>query len=406
MTLRIPAAIASFGLSETRLFFTGQSRLKPGAVKSYRPASAARTAASLAPFVMQGAAGSQARAILAQALINARRRGFEVIATSRDPSAFTRAPLHHLDQNGALIRKLKLAPEHQPALRVHTSRENASLPKEAHVFNSVSAHALAASLKGLPPGVKIFTGQNGVPTALPPDQEACRQHYISTIATAIDKQGSHAEVLAGGALSFDARTPDRAYLEATLGGGDLFDLQFVPDIRVTQWRKVAFNVVNNTLCTVFDTSFGTLFERTRQEPRFMKLVRGMIIETCQVAAARGVPLGEAEEILEALGDIQQTWPAHRTSLHAALLRGDTIENPWLAGAIAREGQRLGVPAPLCAAAAQTLEMYTQMRDLAGRDAAARFYDNHREVVRQAGEALLAIAEGGQAGLPPSEPGLK
>ena len=371
----------------------------------YWPASEQRVAARFAPFVIQGSSGSQARAILAQALINARRRGFEVIAISRDSGAFTRQPVHHVDNRGHTLRTLSLSPQAHPTLRVWPASASAQIPNHAQVFNSVVAHAVVHSVKDLPTGTKIFTGQNGVPNALPPAKKLQRQHFVSMIASTIKDSPKCATVTVGGALYFDERTPDRDYLERVLGGGDLFALKFVPDIRVHQWRKIASNVVNNTLCTLFDTHFGGLLDRAEKDPRCLALVRGMLAETIQVARRHGIDPGALDELHSGLIDTQRTWPAHRSSMRHALVSGHTTENAYLAGAIAHDSQRLGLPAPLCTRAAQSLDRYVEMRDRAGPDQAPQFYARNQDWVATETEALLDLAGHDAASRNPPTPSL-
>lgn len=371
----------------------------------YWPASEARVAARLAPFVMQGSSGSQARAILAQALINARRRGFEVIAMSRDEGAFSRQPLQLIDSGGRVLRTLSLRPEAHPSLRLRPARASAEIPPNARVFNSVLAPVLARSVADLPAGTRVFTGQNGVPGPLPAEKRFERQHYISNIVTALGEAPTCATVTEGGALYLDQRTPDRDYLERVLGGGDLFALKFMPDIRVYQWRKIAANVVNNTLCTLFDATFGELLARAGSDLRWHALVRGLLAETRVVAQSRGIDLGALDEAHQRLTGVQQTWPAHRSSMRHSLVTGQATENAYLAAAIAAEARQKGLAAPLCAHAAATLDQFVEWRDLAGREHARDFYRNNRQRVQEAGEALLCFAAR-QAGLPESVPEAK
>jgi len=357
----------------------------------YWPATEQRVMARFAPFVIQGASGSQACAILAQALINARRRGFEVIAISRD-GGFTRQPVHEVDPQGRTLRTFSVSPQHHPALRIRAPGESARIPPEAKVFNSVVAPALLTTVEDLPAGTKIFTSQNGVPNTLPPEKNLQRQHSISTIATAIKDSPRRATVTRGGALYFDERTPDRDYLECVLGGGDLFALKFVPDIRVSQWRKIACNVVNNTLCTLFDTTFGGLLERTHKDPRCQALVRGMLAETLQVARARGINPGDLDELHRLVIDTQQSLPGHQSSMRHALVSGYATENAYLAAAISRESRQRGLAAPLCARAAEGIDAYIALRDSARAAHPRLFYEDNRQRVMDETEALLDIAD--------------
>ena len=389
--MRIPNAARLSPTPETQAASTEESPPQHIAAPRYWPASEQRIAARFAPFVIQGSSGSQGRAILAQALINARRKGFEVIAISRDAGAFSLQPLHQTDIEGRITRTVSLSRQDHPALQLWPSHASADIPPQAEVFNSVVAHALPASVKDLPPGTKIFTGQNGVPNPLPPEKKFQRQYYISTLATSVKDHPKRATLVEGGALYFDERTPDRDYLEAVLGGGDLFALKFVPDIRVHQWRKIAFNAVNNTLCTLFGMTFGDLFEQAGKDPRHLALQRGMLRETQRVARARGIDPGSLDDLHRAVADTQRAFPAHHSSMHHALVSGQSTENAHLAGAIARDAQRFGFDAPLCALAAHQLDSYLAIRDRAGREEAGQFYERNRERVIEVREALLDLA---------------
>ncbi len=116
---------------------------------------------------------------------------------------------------------------------------------------------------------------------------------------------------------------------------------FDEDVRIYVWRKVIANSGYNGVSAVMRMKVKDVFG----DPNGMKIVRGVWAEGCAVAEAMGIgdlrPLMEAEEpnILAGLGNY------YPSMAQDAVLHQRQTEIDVLNGAIARYGERLGIPTP-------------------------------------------------------------
>ena len=110
-------------------------------------------------------------------------------------------------------------------------------------------------------------------------------------------------------------------------------------VRAT-WEKFAFLVGMSGATTLIRNSIGPIRENATTRAFLLDLMR----ETVAVARAQGIMLPE-DFAEQRLGFID-TLPAEMTSsMHGDLERGSRLELPWLSGAVARFGERFGVPTP-------------------------------------------------------------
>jgi 2-dehydropantoate 2-reductase len=118
----------------------------------------------------------------------------------------------------------------------------------------------------------------------------------------------------------------------------------VDDILPHLWGKVLYNCALNPLGAILGVPYGTL----GNDPQTRELMRSIIEEIYQVAAARGVRLGHTdadsyfkffmERLVPATAD---HWPSMWQDLHA----GRRTEIEALNGAICRYGEAAGVATP-------------------------------------------------------------
>ena len=135
---------------------------------------------------------------------------------------------------------------------------------------------------------------------------------------------------------------DRAgkYLQETFEAGGCH-ASFEDDVRVLLWKKAITNSGYNAVCTVTRLRLHFVMENDWG----MKLLMNVWKEGCAVAKALGVgdiwPLieGDIENLRENLGDY------YPSMAQDAVIHHRRTEIDVLNGAIARYGERLGVPTP-------------------------------------------------------------
>jgi 2-dehydropantoate 2-reductase len=120
-----------------------------------------------------------------------------------------------------------------------------------------------------------------------------------------------------------------------------FDVQIVEDVRPAMWAKLVINAAVNPLTALLGVENGALWQR----PTARELALGLAGEALQVARAAGVvlPFDDPAPLLERV--LQQT-AANRSSMLQDVLRGAPTEVEAINGALVREAEKLGVPAPL------------------------------------------------------------
>ncbi|MGH2377434.1 MAG: ketopantoate reductase family protein [Candidatus Limnocylindria bacterium] len=147
------------------------------------------------------------------------------------------------------------------------------------------------------------------------------------------------------------RDPDaRGLLERLaqhLGDGGM-QVSVVDD--ATVWRKLAVNAAMNPTTAVFGLTNGELLTHPAAGPLSDELAR----ETARVATAAGVTLNE-DEAVDAWRDIATRLGANRSSMLQDLDAGKPTEIDAISGAVAREGRRAGIDAPVNEAIALLVE---------------------------------------------------
>jgi 2-dehydropantoate 2-reductase len=129
----------------------------------------------------------------------------------------------------------------------------------------------------------------------------------------------------------------------------------LPDARPAQWSKLIFNASVNGVSALTGLPHSPHFAAEEKFDDLGRLLYDLIDEGKQVAAAAGVKLPEDPSMLY---DVRQQLPT---------------EVDFLSGAIAREAQRVGVPAPLHTA------VYRLIR---GKEAAWAFQEENRAVAAE------------------------
>jgi 2-dehydropantoate 2-reductase len=128
-------------------------------------------------------------------------------------------------------------------------------------------------------------------------------------------------------------------LEGLLIAGGL-EAEAMPDLRPAQWSKLIFNSAVNGVAALTDLPHVRAFA---EEEEFADLGKA-------VAVAAGIELHDDpwEMNVRAVthGETQRSDYAHIPSMLADVRERRPTEVDYISGALAREGERLGVPAPL------------------------------------------------------------
>jgi 2-dehydropantoate 2-reductase len=127
-----------------------------------------------------------------------------------------------------------------------------------------------------------------------------------------------------------------------------FPAQVSDDARGLAWRKLVANAAINPLTALLRITNGELLEH-----KAAATADAVAREVAAVACASGVAL-TAERAPQVWREVARASGANRSSMLQDLERGRPTEIDAICGAVAREGQRLGVPTPLCSALATLL----------------------------------------------------
>jgi 2-dehydropantoate 2-reductase len=123
-----------------------------------------------------------------------------------------------------------------------------------------------------------------------------------------------------------------------------------PDLLPAQWSKLVFNATVNTVAALTGLGHVALFAREDEPADLGHLVHALMDEGKQVAAAAGIELHEDPWEMNVLavrrGETLKSDYAHVPSMLEDVLARRPTEVDYITGALVREAQRLGVPAPL------------------------------------------------------------
>jgi 2-dehydropantoate 2-reductase len=215
----------------------------------------------------------------------------------------------------------------------------------------------AAQLAGRSPGATLMTIQNGLGA-----EELVRAFgdwpLISavTFMSGVRHDDAHVEYELDtetwlGPYAGTATFERAQEIEALLASSGLQARAF-PDLRPAQWSKLIFNATVNAVSALTDLPHVGQFAAREQPTDLGHLVYDLIAEGKAVAAAAGVALHEDPwemnvhavrrgETLAAEGHY-----AHVPSMLEDIRARRLTEIDFITGALVREADRLGVPAPL------------------------------------------------------------
>jgi 2-dehydropantoate 2-reductase len=139
------------------------------------------------------------------------------------------------------------------------------------------------------------------------------------------------------------------------------------DARPAQWSKLIFNASVNGVSALTELPHSPHFAAEEEFADLGHLLHALMDEGKLVAVAAGVALHEDPWAMNRIGAMTN----HPPSMLSDVRQQSPTEADFLSGAIAREAQRAGVPAPLHAA------IYRLIR---GKEAGWTFKDENQPVV--------------------------
>jgi len=153
-----------------------------------------------------------------------------------------------------------------------------------------------------------------------------------------------------GALEPAQESRLRAFAEA--GVRAKVAIEVVADIERALWEKFVFLASISGIQAVARQPVGVV----RTDPELRATLIAAIEETVALARARGVAL-EADAVAATIKLVDSLPPGIRASMLNDLTRGNRLEAPWLAGAVARMAREAGIPAPVNATIYAALKPY-------------------------------------------------
>jgi len=171
---------------------------------------------------------------------------------------------------------------------------------------------------------RTLFGTAHVPADLVPPNTV-RSHLPSPLA--LGASDAHAFPLAG----------DVAALLSRAG----FDAVASPDVEKSVWEKLAFNAALNAPAMICQKTNGGI-----GNPYGLRIASAVISEAVAVARVKGIGL-DAASIERAVRAALKDHSAHKPSMLQDREAGRASEIEMINGAIVREGERAGIPTPVC-----------------------------------------------------------
>ena len=114
------------------------------------------------------------------------------------------------------------------------------------------------------------------------------------------------------------------------------------DILYRQWSKFMLNCGCNQICMVYDCGYGRAMEHGSEA---FAMMTGAMRETCSVAQAMGIPVGEPE-VRQYLNILRTLDPEALPSMGQDRRQRKPSEVDMFAGTVIRYGQKLGIETPV------------------------------------------------------------
>lgn len=136
---------------------------------------------------------------------------------------------------------------------------------------------------------------------------------------------------------------DRSKLEETAGAFNAAGLEthLETDVKKLVWNKLLVNVGINALTAIFNVPNGELV----RDSELRLVMHGIVREAVEVAHAVGLDF-DPEETIQRVEEVCRNTAGNISSMLQDVRRGSSTEINYINGAIAREGQREGLPTPM------------------------------------------------------------
>jgi 2-dehydropantoate 2-reductase len=238
-----------------------------------------------------------------------------------------------------------------------------SLPTEVHiVFISVksrqTAEAAAQAALALTEDGVAITMQNGLGNLeILAQAVGSERAFLGVTAHGATLVAPGIVRHSGGGDTVLATEPDpvKAQMLADVLTSAAFATAVEPDIDAVLWRKLLINVGINPLTAILNVPNGVLVENEAAQV----VLNEAITEATRVARARGVavPDDSAARALE----VARLTASNISAMHADIRRGVDTEIDVMNGAVAREGERLGIATPVNRTLTRLIHAMEQVR---------------------------------------------
>ena len=243
---------------------------------------------------------------------------------------------------------------------LRATADESALPDAELVILATKANEVdeaAVRLAGRVPSATVMTIQNGLGA-----EEIVRAHGERPLVSAVTFMSGvrHADDHVEYELDTETwlgpfaatTTYERAReIEALLVESGLRARAF-PDLRPAQWSKLIFNATVNTVAALTDLPHVSAFAHVEAPTDLGRLVRDLMDEGKAVAAAAGVALHEdpwemnVHAVRRGETEAAAGAYAHVPSMLDDVRSRRATEVDFITGALVREAERTGVPAPL------------------------------------------------------------
>ena len=243
---------------------------------------------------------------------------------------------------------------------LRATADESALPDAELVILATKANEVdeaAVRLAGRVPSATVMTIQNGLGA-----EEIVRAHGERPLISAVTFMSGvrHSDAHVEYELDTETwlgpfaatTTYERAReIEALLVESGLRARAF-PDLRPAQWSKLIFNATVNTVAALTDLPHVSAFAHVEAPTDLGRLVRDLMDEGKAVAAAAGVALHEdpwemnVHAVRRGETEAAAGAYAHVPSMLDDVRSRRATEVDFITGALVREAERTGVPAPL------------------------------------------------------------
>lgn len=277
------------------------------------------------------------------------------LGTLVETAVLTRRQIHARDLNETGLR---VSGKSQLTARIHASTDPAELGDVDLIILATKATAVAASaasLQGHFPRAKLLLVQNGLGC-----EETVRQYgdwpLISgvTFMSGVKHSDTHVEYELDTATWIGPWAEHGASFAFVKKVAELINrsglkAEAYEDLLPHQWSKLIFNSAVNSIGAVTDLPHIKSFAERDQLSDLGHLVFAMMAEGRHIAEARGVVIaGDPWRMnVQAVsrGQSGDDEYGHVTSMLDDVRKHRPTEVDWITGAIVREAQKAGVPAP-------------------------------------------------------------